>query len=179
MSNEQNHNTIINFEPSGLLAMESNMCNGVFLKYSIPLDTCNSKYKWRLYVFSNINKYLVDNYPSTISIYEKQTYLIDKLYVKTHPVFTDYFLIFLGSDERIADIKIKHPTICDQHAVIQHKYKSNCDPCIYVMDLDSKYGTYINDEKIESRRYYELYEKDSLKFGHFSNEYILLHDQSK
>ncbi|OII73844.1 FHA domain-containing protein [Cryptosporidium andersoni] len=160
MPNEQNYNTTISFEPSGLLAMESNMCNGVFLKYSIPLDTCNSRYKWRLYVFNNINKYPVDNYPSTISIYEKQTYLI-------------------GSNERIADIEIKHPTICDQHAVIQHKYKNNCNPCIYVMDLDSKYGTYINDQKIESRRYYELYEKDSLKFGHFPNEYILLHDQSK
>lgn len=104
---------------------------------------------------------------------------LDRLHVETYPVFIESSLIFLGSNERIADIEIKHPTICDQHAVIQHKYKNNCNPCIYVMDLDSKYGTYINDQKIESRRYYELYEKDSLKFGHFPNEYILLHDQSK
>jgi smad nuclear-interacting protein 1 len=33
------------------------------------------------------------------------------------------------------------------------------------MDLDSTNGTYLNQEKIESARYYELLEEDVIKFG--------------
>lgn len=48
----------------------------------------------------------------------------------------------------------------------------------YLMDLDSTNGTFINGERIEGRRYYELREKDLLKFGSSSREYVLLKDDS-
>nr|ACF81341.1 unknown [Zea mays] len=35
----------------------------------------------------------------------------------------------------------------------------------YLMDLDSTNGTFINGNRIEPRRYYELFEKDTIKFG--------------
>ena len=35
----------------------------------------------------------------------------------------------------------------------------------YIMDLESTNGTILNGEQIESSRYYELLEKDMLKFG--------------
>ncbi|RLM98120.1 hypothetical protein C2845_PM06G24910 [Panicum miliaceum] len=35
----------------------------------------------------------------------------------------------------------------------------------YLMDLDSTNGTFINENRIEPRRYYELFEKDTIKFG--------------
>lgn len=64
----------------------------------------------------------------------------------------------------------------DQHAVIQHRINKKGISTIYIIDLDSKAGTFINDEKIEPRRYYELIEKDSIRFGNCKDEFILLHD---
>lgn len=48
----------------------------------------------------------------------------------------------------------------------------------YIIDLSSANGTFLNGEKIEPQRYYELKEKDSLKFGFSSREYIVLHELS-
>ena len=47
----------------------------------------------------------------------------------------------------------------------------------YVMDLGSTNGTYINSERQEAQRYIELLEKDVLRFGYSSREFVLMHDQ--
>ena len=39
-------------------------------------------------------------------------------------------------------------------------------------------GTFLNCERVDSERYYELLEQDMFKFAHSSREYVLLHDQS-
>ena len=49
----------------------------------------------------------------------------------------------------------------------------------YVIDLGSANGTFVNNKKIDTRKYVEVLEKDVLKFGFSSREYVLLHDQSK
>ena len=49
----------------------------------------------------------------------------------------------------------------------------------YVIDLGSANGTFVNSQKIESQKYVQLLEKDVLKFGFSSREYVMLHDQSK
>ena len=46
------------------------------------------------------------------------------------------------------------------------------------MDLGSTNGTFINEDRIESHRYYELFERDNIKFGNSSREYVLLHENS-
>lgn len=46
------------------------------------------------------------------------------------------------------------------------------------MDLESANGTFLNGKKVEPRKYYELFEKDVLKFGFSSREYVLLHENS-
>ncbi|CAI5477287.1 unnamed protein product [Closterium sp. Yama58-4] len=48
----------------------------------------------------------------------------------------------------------------------------------YLMDLGSTNGTFLNGSRIESQRYYELMEKDTVKFGNSSREYVLLHEHS-
>lgn len=40
-------------------------------------------------------------------------------------------------------------------------------------------GTFLNGEKVESSRFYELLEKDVIKFGYSSREYVLLHSDSQ
>lgn len=41
------------------------------------------------------------------------------------------------------------------------------------MDLESTNGTFLNEEKIESSKYYELLDKDVLKFGLSDREYVM------
>ena len=48
----------------------------------------------------------------------------------------------------------------------------------YIMDLGSTNGTWLNGERVEAARYYELLESDMRRFGNRSREYVLLHDQS-
>lgn len=48
----------------------------------------------------------------------------------------------------------------------------------YVIDLESTNGTYVNNNRIEPSRYVELMEKDLIKFGFSTREYILLHEHS-
>jgi len=87
----------------------------------------------------------------------------------------------------IADIPIDHPSCSSQHAVIQFRFVDYEKPDgmigkrvrPYVIDLESSNGTFVNNNKIEPRRYVELREKDVLKFGFSSREYVLLHDQSQ
>ena len=49
----------------------------------------------------------------------------------------------------------------------------------YIVDMNSANGTFINNEKVEPQRYVELKERDVLKFGFSSREYVMLHDQVK
>jgi len=49
----------------------------------------------------------------------------------------------------------------------------------YIIDLGSSNGTYLNNNRIEPQRYYELKEKDVIKFGYSTREYVLLHENSE
>ena len=44
----------------------------------------------------------------------------------------------------------------------------------YVMDLDSTNKTFLNGEEIEAAKYYELRNKDVLKFGTSDREYVIM-----
>ena len=44
------------------------------------------------------------------------------------------------------------------------------------MDLESTNGTFLCDDKIKPRRYYELKEKDVIKFGFSTREYVVIKD---
>jgi smad nuclear-interacting protein 1 len=92
----------------------------------------------------------------------------------------------MGKDERICDILCLNPSISRQHAVVQFRliskmntegdYSESIRP--YVMDLGSTNGTFLNDEQIESSRYYELLHKDVLRLGHSDRLYVLVKDES-
>lgn len=44
------------------------------------------------------------------------------------------------------------------------------------MDLESTNGTTLNGDKLESARYFELIDKDVLKFGFSGREFVLIKD---
>ena len=83
----------------------------------------------------------------------------------------------IGKDRKIADIPVDHPSCSRQHAVLQYRMAHN-KVLPYIIDLNSSNGTYLNNQKIEPQRYVELREKDVVKFGYSSREYVLLHENS-
>eukprot|EP01049_Picozoa_sp_SAG25_P006308 SAG25_NODE_469_length_7669_cov_4.786262_5_plen_256_part_00 len=137
-----------NYGLSGKLAAETNTYKGVVLKFSEPPEARIPTTRWRLYIFKG-------NEPlEPLRIYKQSFYLC-------------------GRDRQVADIPTDHPSCSKQHAVIQHRQISTEDDMgqtiltikPYVMDLESTNGTFINESRIEPRRYYELMEKDVVKFG--------------
>ncbi|XP_073123036.1 FHA domain-containing protein DDL [Henckelia pumila] len=150
------------FELSGKLAAETNRFRGITLLFNEAPDARKPDIRWRFYVFKG------------------GEVLNEPLYVHRQSCY------LFGRERRIADIPTDHPSCSKQHAVLQYRQVEQENPDgttsrkvrPYVMDLGSTNGTFINDNQIEPQRYYELFEKDTLKFGNSSREYVLLHENS-
>lgn len=150
-----------NFGLSGKLTEDANKVNGVVIKYAEPPEARRPKRKWRLYPFKN------DQSLNTIYIHRQSCFLI-------------------GRDKKVCEIAVDHPSCSKQHAALQYRlvnYERDDGSAArrvrpYVIDLESANGTFVNNNKIEPRKYFELFEKDVLKFGFSSREYVLLHEDS-
>ncbi|MGH0178629.1 UNVERIFIED_CONTAM: hypothetical protein FKN15_077921 [Acipenser sinensis] len=150
-----------NFELSGALVEDTNTFRGVVIKYNEPPEARIPKRRWRLYPFKN------DEPLPVMYVHRQSAYL-------------------MGRQRKIADIPIDHPSCSKQHAVFQYRLVefTRSDGTAgrkvkpYIIDLGSGNGTYLNNQRIEAQRYYELKEKDVLKFGFSSREYVLLHESS-
>ena len=148
-----------NFGLSGKLTEDTNTFRGVVIKYNEPPEAMVPKRRWRLYPFKGETALPV------LHIHRQSAFL-------------------LGRDRKIADIPVDHPSCSKQQAVLQYRAVNfNKDDGSsgrrvrpFIIDLESANGTYLNDEKVDPRRYYELKEKDVLKFGFSTREYVLLHD---
>ena len=86
-----------------------------------------------------------------------------------------------GRERRVADIPLDHPSCSSQHAVLQFRLTQKQEGGVttklvrpYLLDLGSTNGSYVNGERVEPQRYVELLEKDVLRFGYSSREYVLL-----
>lgn len=143
-----------NFEASGLLAVEDNAKNGVPLKFVLPPEARTPTIKWRFYCFT------------------KGTDVPKILHVSKMPGY------LFGKDRRVVDIPTDHQTCSKQHAVLHFRAGPDGGVRPYIMDLESINGTFLNGKKIEAARYNELREKDVLKFGLSSREFVLLHGGS-
>ncbi|GKV42598.1 hypothetical protein SLEP1_g49981 [Rubroshorea leprosula] len=150
------------FELSGKLAAETNRVRGVTLLFTEPPEARKPDIRWRLYVF------------------KAGEVLNEPLYIHRQSCY------LFGRERRVADIPTDHPSCSKQHAVIQFRQveKEQPDGTLskqvrpYLMDLGSTNKTFLNDTPVEPQRYYELFEKDTVKFGNSSREYVLLHENS-
>ncbi|CDW53909.1 Smad nuclear interacting protein 1 [Trichuris trichiura] len=150
-----------NFEITGALAADTNTYKGVVIKYSEPSEARKPKLRWSLYPFKG------DAALPIYEIHRQSAYLF-------------------GRDRNIADIPVDHPSCSKQHAVFQYRSVPveledgttvfHVKP--YLIDLGSANGTYLNNERMEPQRYYELFEKDVFRFGYSTREYVLLNEKS-
>ncbi|KRZ72676.1 Smad nuclear interacting protein 1, partial [Trichinella papuae] len=150
-----------NFEVTGALASDTNSYKGVVIKYTEPPEARKPKLRWSLYPFKG------EEALPLYRIHRQSAYLF-------------------GRDRRIADIPIDHPSCSKQHAVFQYRSipETTEDGRVihlikpYLIDLGSANGTYLNGDQLEAQRYYQLFEKDVIKFGYSSREYVLLNEKS-
>ena len=148
-----------NFELSGKLAEDTNTFRGVVVKYNEPSEARKPKRRWRLYGFKG------EEALPMLPIHRQSAYL-------------------LGRDRRVADIPVDHPSCSKQHAVLQYRLTEFHRPDgsrgrkvrPYLIDLGSANGTYVNNQRIDAQHYVELMERDLIKFGFSSREYVLLHE---
>lgn len=92
----------------------------------------------------------------------------------------------LGRSHEVVDYVLEHPSSSGQHAVIQFRYiqktvedefgvkstRGKVKP--YIIDLESSNGTELNGEDLEASRYFELRDKDIIKFGGSEREYVVM-----
>ncbi|KAI6660276.1 Smad nuclear-interacting protein 1 [Oopsacas minuta] len=150
-----------NFALSGKLAEDTNTYKGVVIKYTEPPEARMPKKRWRLYPFKG------DESLPTLYIHRQSAYLV-------------------GRDRAITDFPVHHPSCSKQHAVLQYRLVDTettdgvkCKQIIlYIIDLNSTNGTYVNNKRIEPQRYIELRATDMLRFGFSSREYILLNEDT-
>lgn len=151
-----------NFGLSGKLTEDTNKVNGVVIKYAEPPEARRSKRLWRFYPFKGTESL------QTIYLHRQSCYLI-------------------GRDKQICEMTVDHPSCSKQHAAFQYRLvpyeredgTKGKHVLPYIIDLDSANGTFVNDKKIEPKKYVELRERDVVKFGFSTREYVLLHKDSK
>lgn len=93
----------------------------------------------------------------------------------------------VGRDRKVVDLAVDHPSCSKQHAALQYRLvpferedgTQGKRVRLYLIDLESANGTFLNNKRIDARKYYELMEKDVIKFGFSTREYVLLHENSK
>ncbi|KAK1638934.1 SMAD/FHA domain-containing protein [Colletotrichum phormii] len=153
-----------NLRTTGLLAAASNSIQqadgtSITLKYHEPAEARKppSRDQWKLFVFKGAD--VVD----TVDLNLRSCWL-------------------MGREAAVVDFAAEHPSISKQHAVIQfrHVEKRNefgdrigkVKP--YLIDLESANGTVLNGDKVAESRYYELRDKDMVKLGHSTREYVLM-----
>ena len=151
-----------NFGTTGKLAAASNTIQtggqAVVLKYHEPAEARkpSARDRWRMYVFKD------DEIVETIELADQSCWLF-------------------GREASVVDVLIEHSSCSKQHAVIQFRYiekrnefgdrKGKVRP--YVLDLESANKTLVNDHAIPEAKYVELRDKDAVKFGHSSREYVV------
>lgn len=141
-----------NFGLSGKLAEDTNKFKGILICYNEPPEARKPKLRWRLYPFKEEEALPV------LHVHRQSAYLI-------------------GRDRRVVDIPVDHPSCSKQHAALQYRLvQGSVRP--YLIDLGSANATFLNNAKLEPQRYYELQERDVIKFAFSTREYVVLNERS-
>ena len=142
---------------SGKLTEETNTYRGVVIKYSEPPEARKPKKRWRFYPFKG------DEALPVLHLHRQSAFL-------------------LGRERKVADIPVDHPSCSKQHAALQVRLVPYKRPDgtkgrrvrPYIIDLGSANGTSVKNQKVKLQCYVEIMEKNVLKFGFSTREYVLL-----
>ncbi|KKZ62536.1 hypothetical protein EMCG_02942 [[Emmonsia] crescens] len=154
-----------NFSNTGRLAAETNTVKSgdgltsVVLKYHEPPEARKppAKDPWRLYIFKG------EDLLETIPLGGRSCWL-------------------LGRERLVVDLPVDHPSCSKQHAALQFRFVEKRNEYgdrdgrvrPYLIDLESANGSTVNGKPAPKGRYMELMDKDVLKFGFSTREYVLM-----
>ena len=156
---EQRRGPKRDFTPSGRLKQDAALkYKGKALKFDEPPDAAAPQFskdgRWRLYVFKGDTR-LGDPY----ILHQGSCFLA-------------------GRDRAVVDIPLDHPTCSSQHCVFQYRRVATTDGAtsvrLFIMDLASTNGTYLNGNRLRPHVYVELKSKDVLKFALSTREYVVV-----
>ncbi|KAG0517685.1 hypothetical protein BDA96_09G110500 [Sorghum bicolor] len=179
------------FELSGKLAEETNRVAGVNLLYSEPPEARKSEIRWRLYVFKDgepLNELMWRMWKNGMLLFVILCFCFALLAQLCLNVFLREFLR-LNVCYDISDLTeplrpTDHPSCSKQHAVLQYRLVEKEQPDgMMAKKISNAFPRfhYISNtlschlgNRIEPRRYYELFEKDTLKFGNSRKSLVIL-----
>ncbi|KAE9026103.1 hypothetical protein PF011_g2713 [Phytophthora fragariae] len=92
----------------------------------------------------------------------------DNRHCATYMVATQRVNLF-GRDQESCDHVLGNPSVSRKHAAVIHDHEGG----IYITDLMSRHGTYVNRKKIPPHDPYLLHDGDVVKFGQSVRVYIL------
>lgn len=153
------------------------MVNGVVVKYVEPPEAKLPKANWQLHPFRvcfYICSYFLDYLFQNIEGQDPEPLPVMHIHRRS------CFLI--GRDRKVCQFPMDHPSCSKQHAALQFRSLPYTKPDgersrrtkPYLIDLESANGTFINDDKLDSGRYYELKHGDDIKFGFSSRSFVIL-----
>ena len=129
-----------------------------------PPEARIPKRRWRFYDFKG------DETLPTLYLHRQSAYL-------------------MGRERKVADIPLDHPSVRLQTArrppVPPRGLRASRRlgwphrPSLPYRLGGGQRDVYVNNQRVEAKRYVELFEKDVLKFGFSSREYVLLHEESR
>lgn len=133
--------------------------SSVVLKYHEPPEARKppAREPWRLYVFKG------DDVLEVVELSERSCWLV-------------------GREHLVVDLPLDHPSCSKQHAALQFRFVDKRNEFgdrigkvkPYIIDLDSANGTSVNGNPVPASRFTELMDKDVIRFGLSSREYVLM-----
>jgi len=159
MSSSSSEDELSHFKPSGLLYSSSNASSvdnkgpsSGLLKYYECEDRCEPSDPFSLFIF-------------------KESVVVEKHELSSRSYYR------LGRDGKLNHLPLLHESVSSQHAILQ--YRKRGDRCrLYLMDLDSANGTFLNGEEIDGKRFYELLDGDVIKFASSTREYVFMKSEA-
>lgn len=79
----------------------------------------------------------------------------------------EYYVI--GRNNEVCDITLAHPTVSRVHCVLQHRDNGY----LFIYDLKTAYGTYVNKNKIETQTYIKLNPGETFKMANSTKMFIV------
>lgn len=116
--------------------------HSTIFEYKVPLDSALPDRFWSILIF----------YYNEVE---------DAKVIK--PGVKEFFTI--GRDAKLCDWVFNNEIVSRKHAVLQFRKTNSILVKPFIIDLNSTFGTYINGERIQPCRFYEILDQDILQFG--------------
>lgn len=92
-----------------------------------------------------------------------------RLVLQRQPYTSSFCVFTLGRAPDMVDVQIEHPSCSRIHCVVQHRKSGE----VYLYDMQSAHGTFLNKKQLPPREYVPLHVGDMVQFGGSTRLYHL------